>query len=121
MTTATKDITTDLNKHVINLLHSKSGSKVRTAIRQYCKVGGDHHVPIMLATSDDARYDPPSMTGTAGYYTFNKSDTIVKAPGAARKAGHKIKYHRDSRVITVGYEWVLYTYVIEPIMRETLV
>ncbi len=61
-------------------------------------------VPILLVggtRSDEA----PAMTGDPPETTF-KNGGACQYPGAARRAGYKVKYHPDTREITVGVAWL---------------
>lgn len=78
----------------------------RTARGTLKSVAGMSHSerPAFVVVPGDAG---PTRSGEAAFYTFKDSDTRVRAPGAAMRAGYKVTYHRSTLTITVGAYWVL--------------
>jgi uncharacterized protein (TIGR02996 family) len=49
---------------------------------------------------------PPTFVGESGYQTF-KSGGRAFAPGAARAHGYRLNYIRSTRMVTVGFSWLV--------------
>lgn len=81
------------------------GRMVRNAVWDRVHVSHRSRIPIQLrggAMSDSQ----PELTGTAPFHTFRKGGGVCGNPDAARKAGHKTDYHKDTRVVRVGVIWL---------------
>lgn len=76
------------------------GRKARAAIRS-AATGATSQTEITVVVGDAA----PVLTGEAGHSTF-KGGGRCNNPGAARRAGYKVEYHRSTLEITVGAGWV---------------
>ena len=63
---------------------------------------GASRCPVLILEGDQ----PPASKGESGYSTFRHSGTVVQYPGAARRAGHKLDYHRSTRRVEVGALWL---------------
>lgn len=75
-------------------------SAIRTRCREAAGVGGTP--PVVVLEGDAAPY----RIGEEAYYTFKNGGRITY-PGAARRHGYKMDYHRSTLEICVGAEWVL--------------
>ncbi|MBX9623820.1 MAG: hypothetical protein K2X82_08390 [Gemmataceae bacterium] len=54
----------------------------------------------------DGSADTPHLVGEQGYHVF-KNGGRVSHPGAARRAGHKIRYVRSTLAVAVGLGWLV--------------
>ena len=64
-----------------------------------------------------AGFSEPTFQGEEGYHTFRKGGGACRNPGAARRAGHKLDYHRSTRRVEVGWGWLLKMRAIDAVHR----
>ena len=78
-----------------------AGRQLREAIRvaAECRVVT---VPVEVEQGDAA----PQLVGEEGYHTFKDSNRVCHYPGSARMHGYKTEYHRSTRRVTVGANWL---------------
>ena len=79
-----------------------AGRQLRAAIRvaAECRVVT---VPVEVEQGDAA----PQLVGEEGYHTFKDSNRVCHYPGSARMHGYKTEYHRSTRRVTVGENWLV--------------
>jgi hypothetical protein len=76
-------------------------SAARSAVRNAAGLRPGAH-PCEVAPGTDA----PRVEGEEGYHTF-KNGGHCQFPGAAKRAGYRIEYHRSTLRYIVGAGWVL--------------
>jgi hypothetical protein len=85
-------------------------SRWRNQIRRLCRAPKKSAVPVEIVSGDLAD-QPPTLTGSAPYYTFRGTDVVCHTS----VSGPEVEYHASRQRITVGTRWVrstLDTYVI---------
>jgi hypothetical protein len=84
---------------------TRRGRKLRADLRGRCGVS-PHAAGVPIRVVGAGRSDePPAVTGEPPHSTFKNGDRC-HSPGGAVQAGFRVKYHPDSRVVTVGARWL---------------
>lgn len=80
---------------------TRVSAKARTLVRSFIGHERTSSLPIVVVLGDSA----PVLSGEEGYHTF-RNGGVCHHPGAAKRAGYRIEYHRSTLSVTVGAKWV---------------
>lgn len=75
--------------------------QVQAALRRLAQARG--RCPVVVVAGGA----PPALRGETGKTVFRGSDTVVKFPRAALKAGYRVTYVPSTRRVTVGIGWLI--------------
>lgn len=80
--------------------------KLLRRTKLYTLVGRSYHAPFVIVPGDKS----PSMVGHDGYHIGGKGQ-IIKSVDAYRQAGGTTVYHKPTRRILVGEDWMIDNYI----------